>query len=194
MTNILGIDYGSKRIGLAFADTGVKIAVPLEVIDVEDLLDLRKIPATPDSLSPLITPFSTVNDALASPPSEKRASELALVDPEGCEVLRKSSIDNKVLDKILEIIKDRNIDKVVVGYPRNMSGETTQQTEEVINFAEKLRAKNVDVVYQDETLTSVISEDYLRNKKSNKNKKINKSDIDSHSAMIILTDYIEGSL
>ncbi len=37
---VLGIDYGDKKIGLAFGDTAVRVAVPLDVISnhVEDIL------------------------------------------------------------------------------------------------------------------------------------------------------------
>jgi hypothetical protein len=54
-------------------------------------LDLRKIPATPDVLSPAIACFSAVDDATASPPPEKIASDSVLATPGSCEVLRKSS-------------------------------------------------------------------------------------------------------
>ena len=33
MTRLLGIDYGEKRIGLAIADSKMKLAVPLEIIE-----------------------------------------------------------------------------------------------------------------------------------------------------------------
>jgi hypothetical protein len=57
------------------------------------VLDLRKIPATPDVLSPIIACFSAVDDAMASPPPEKTVSDSALATPGGCEVLRKSSVE-----------------------------------------------------------------------------------------------------
>lgn len=36
MSNLIGIDYGTKRIGLAFADTNTRIATPLQTINNDD--------------------------------------------------------------------------------------------------------------------------------------------------------------
>lgn len=40
---ILGIDYGDKKIGLAFGDTGARVAVPLEVIKNEGDATLQEL-------------------------------------------------------------------------------------------------------------------------------------------------------
>jgi hypothetical protein len=56
------------------------------------LLDLRKIPAPSDALSPFISHFSVVDDTTVSPPPEKMSFKLALVSSEGCELLCKSSL------------------------------------------------------------------------------------------------------
>jgi putative holliday junction resolvase len=46
MAKILGIDYGDSKIGLALADTQVKIALPYKVVGADKLMsDLRKIVA-----------------------------------------------------------------------------------------------------------------------------------------------------
>jgi len=63
----------------------------LDLIDMS-VLDLRKIPAPSDALSPSISHFSVVDDPTGSLPPEKMSSELVLVSSEGCEVLRKSSL------------------------------------------------------------------------------------------------------
>ena len=56
------------------------------------LLDLRKIPVTPDTPPPSKTRFSAVGVATATPPSDKTAFEPADGAPVGNEVLRKSSL------------------------------------------------------------------------------------------------------
>lgn len=43
MSNLIGIDYGGKRIGLAFADTDTKIATPFETIDNDDTAVARLV-------------------------------------------------------------------------------------------------------------------------------------------------------
>ena len=46
----------------------------------------------------------------------------------------------KALDRIAAIIRERKIDKVVVGIPRKMSGELGPAADEVLEFVKKLRA------------------------------------------------------
>lgn len=89
---------------------------------------------------------------------------------------------------IAKLVIDGDIDYLVVGYPRNQSGEVTKQTASVETFTEQLRDIDVEVVYQDESLTSVIAEKHLQ--------KIGKpygpGDIDTLAASIILEDYMES--
>lgn len=95
-------------------------------------------------------------------------------------------VDGTEIDVIKKHITDRSIDMIIVGYPRNQSGETTDQTAFVTAFADKLRSL-ADVQYQDESLTSVIAEDRLKAS----NKSYSKGDIDALAATIILQDYLE---
>lgn len=128
MTNLLGLDVGTKRIGVAAADTSVPIAMPLVTVDV----------------------------------------------------------DGGELEEIKRIIDDRSVSKVVVGYPRNQSGDPTKQTVISEEFAEKLKSF-VDVDFQDESLTSVMAEDRLKAE----GKPYDKATIDALAAAIILQDYLE---
>lgn len=128
MTNLLSLDVGTKRIGVAAADTIVPIALPLETIIVD-----------------------------------------------GQEVTR-----------ILELAKSRGAETIIVGYPRNQSGEATEQTGYAEAFARKLEPA-VSIVFQDESLTSVMAEDRLKAD----GKPYSKGDIDAMAAAIILQDYLE---
>ena len=92
----------------------------------------------------------------------------------------------KVMDAITEILKREGID-YLIGYPRNQKGEPTKQTKSVEAFAESLEYLRVPVTFQDESLTSVLAEEYLKRHKKN----YTKADIDSHAATIILGDYLE---
>ena len=79
--------------------------------------------------------------------------------------------------------------KIIVGYPRNQSGEATQQTALVEAFCELLKQAEIPpIVYQDESLTSVMAEDQLKAVK----KPYGKGDIDAVAAALILTDYVES--
>jgi len=129
---LLGLDIGAARIGVALADTGVRIAIPHGYINV----------------------------------------------------------DGNEVAAIAELVISNSIDTVIVGYPRNQSGEATQQTAYVEEFAEELKDLDATLVFQDESLTSVMAEQRLAARRKN----YEKGDIDSEAAAIILQDYMEQNL
>lgn len=130
-TNLLSLDVGMKRIGMAVIDSDVRIARPLGWLEVD-------------------------------------GSEIAEI-VKACGLYQPSAI--------------------VVGYPRNQSGEPTQQTRVVEEFCERLKTAEVPpIVFQDESLTSVVAEEQLKAVK----KPYNKGDIDAVAAALILTDYVES--
>lgn len=96
-------------------------------------------------------------------------------------------VDGTEIDEISKILSTHNTDTIVVGYPRNQLGETTAQTEFVEEFANKLKKLSGNIIFQDESLTSVIAENRLKSY----NRPYSKSDIDAHAATIILQDYID---
>lgn len=124
------LDVGEKRIGVAVADTSVRIAVPYETIEVD-------------------------GDEIAA---------------------------------IANIVVTENADTLVVGYPRNQSGEATAQTRYVEVFTDRLKDIASNIVFQDESLTSVIAEQQLVAHK----RSYSKGDIDARAAAIILQDYLES--
>lgn len=127
--SLVALDIGDKRIGVAHADTSVRLPVAYSTIEVDDL----------------------------------------------------------VFERIKEVISELEPDKIIVGLPRNQSGHTTPQTKKVREFAHQLGQFSIPIVFQDESLTSVLAEQYLRSLK----KPYAKAEIDSHAAAIILGDYLE---
>jgi len=136
MTNekwYLGLDVGSKHIGVAVGDNLTKIPVALGTI-------------------------------------------LMLLD------------DKAAIGQIAELVKKYNVEKIVVGLPRNSSGEETKQSDFSRDFASKLEVLKIPIVFQDESLTSVEAENRLLEQ----NLDFNKLDIDAESARIILSDFLES--
>jgi len=85
-------------------------------------------------------------------------------------------------------IKDLEVTDVVIGRPRNQSGDTTGQTREVEKFVvSTLEGEGCQLHWQDESVTSVIAEERLKARK----KPYSKHDIDAEAAAIILQDYLE---
>ena len=63
-------------------------------------------------------------------------------------------VDGNEIKRVAQLVITENIDTVVIGYPRNQSGEPTAQTAFVEAFAGQLADIAPEIVYQDESLTS----------------------------------------
>jgi putative Holliday junction resolvase len=95
--------------------------------------------------------------------------------------------DGEEVERIARMVIDENVDTIVVGYPRNQSGEATAQTKYAEDFAARLTDIVPNIVFQDESLTSVLAEQQLKAHK----RPYTKGDIDAQAAAIILQDYLE---
>lgn len=90
-------------------------------------------------------------------------------------------------EQIRALADRERVATLVIGYPRNQSGEPTQQTVYVERFARQLQDIALELVFQDESLTSVKAEEILKRQ----GKPYQKADIDSLAASLILQDYLE---
>jgi len=90
-------------------------------------------------------------------------------------------------EQLAQIIKDRDVEKIVIGFPRNLSGDETAQSLAVQELTKKLNIPDsIEVVWQDESLTSVKAEEELEAR----GKPFKKGDVDALAATYILEDYI----
>jgi putative Holliday junction resolvase len=93
--------------------------------------------------------------------------------------------DDLVWQNIKKIIDENSVSVIVVGLPRNLEGNNTQQTDYTLDFVKKLtKHVGITIKLQDEALTSKKAE--LEISKS----KRPKYDVDSLAATYILEDYI----
>ena len=97
-------------------------------------------------------------------------------------------VDGTEKQRLSELVETRKVTVVVVGLPRNQSGELTAQSTLVKeHIAALLDGMAVSVVFQDESLTSVIAEERL----TAQSQPYGKGDIDREAARIILQDYLD---
>ena len=90
----------------------------------------------------------------------------------------------------LNLIKNEQVDTIVVGLPLNMQGEEQEIASKVREFAEELKARSgCELVYMDERMTSVVAENIL--KQTEKDWKKRKAQLDKYAAMVILQDYLD---
>lgn len=94
--------------------------------------------------------------------------------------------DKAPVIKIKELYDDQRAGLIVVGLPRNQSGEETAQSKFARDFAAKLETEGLPIAFQDESLTSVLAEEELKKR----GKAYDKEDIDSLAATLILQDYL----
>jgi len=124
----------------------------------------------------------------------ERRIGLAISDPLGITAQGLPTIDTKktkdVISGIVKTIQERNVDKVVVGMPRNMDGSIGFKGEEVKKFIRKLTQKTkVEIIDWDERLTTVES---LRSMREMGIKQKEKETVDRISATLILQNYLDS--
>ena len=101
----------------------------------------------------------------------------------------KSEDYEDALNKLMVIIKDKNISKVVLGFPKNMDNSLGFAAKRSINFKSMLENEGVLVILEDERLTTVEAINIM---KDNGLKKINKQKkTDVISAVLILEMYLK---
>ncbi len=94
-------------------------------------------------------------------------------------------------EKIRQLARIYNTTSFVLGLPRSNEGNETQQSLYARNFAKELlkEVKGAKIQFQDESLTSVVAEERLKERKG----KYEKGEIDAEAATIILQDFLEGN-
>jgi len=92
--------------------------------------------------------------------------------------------------RVAEIVREKEIDHVVVGIPRQMSGGIGVAANDVLRFVEKLRALlPCPVVTWDERLSTAAAERALRD--AGKKTRQTRGYVDQVAAQIILQGYLD---
>ena len=124
----------------------------------------------------------------------ERRIGLALSDP--LQIIAKpfKTIDLKltknIFDSLNSIIKEHDVEEIIVGYPITLKNEFSIQTKKVLKFAELLKKNvQVEVKLYDERLTSQIAQKSLvmQGVKTGHNKE----DVDKTAAAVFLQNYLD---
>jgi putative pre-16S rRNA nuclease len=93
--------------------------------------------------------------------------------------------------RLARLAEERNVERIVIGVPRNMSGTVGSAAENALRFADEVRkAVKCDVVTWDERLTTVAAERALRD--AGKKTKNSRSYVDQVAAQMILQGYLDS--
>jgi putative pre-16S rRNA nuclease len=98
--------------------------------------------------------------------------------------------NKQAASRVAEIVRERKVDHVVAGIPRQMNGQIGAAATDVLQFVEKLRATlPCPVVTWDERLTTVAAHRALRD--AGKKTRDTRSYIDQVAAQMILQSYLD---
>ncbi len=135
---ILGLDYGSKTVGVALSDPLGLTAQPLETIQRKEENKLRR-----------------------------------------------------TLARIEELVREYQVERIVLGFPRNMNHTIGERGEKTLIFRDMLeRRTGLPVVLWDERLTTVAAERVLM--ESGVRRENRKEVIDQIAASLILQGFLEN--
>lgn len=91
--------------------------------------------------------------------------------------------------KVKNIILENDITLVVLGLPKNMDGSVGFAGNRSLNFKKMLEQENIQVVLEDERMTTIMAEDIIHG--NNEKIKNTKNKIDSIAACLILESYLK---
>ncbi len=120
---------------------------------------------------------------------------IAVSDPLGYTAQGVETVPNKVyakmLARVVEIIKEYNAEKIVVGLPKNMNGTLGERSVISQQFADELKGyfPEAEIVMWDERLSTVQAAGVLN--VTNTRGKNRKNVIDTVAASIILQSYLD---
>lgn len=95
-----------------------------------------------------------------------------------------------LINELKKIIDYEKIEKIILGLPKNMNNTIGESAERCLKFKDNIeKSLNIEVVMQDERLTTVEATNYMI--EANISRKKRKNKIDSLAANIILQTYLD---
>ncbi|MBQ7361118.1 MAG: Holliday junction resolvase RuvX [Bacteroidaceae bacterium] len=100
-----------------------------------------------------------------------------------------------LLDFILNYVKREKVERIIVGLPKNMNNEYSENMIRIEPFVNRLRKllPDVPVEYYDERFTSQLAHRVMLDAGLGKKARQNKALVDEISATIILQSYMEST-
>lgn len=97
----------------------------------------------------------------------------------------------ELAEHLQALISEYQIERIVLGFPRNLDGSEGEMAQEVSALKEKLaQSLGIEIVLWDERLSSVSARRHLKEHRISTKRK--KSVVDTISAVLILQSYLDG--
>ena len=119
------------------------------------------------------------------------SDELGLT-AQGVEIIRRKSPGKlrQTLARLEELVIYYDVEKIVLGYPKNMNNTEGERCEKTVEFKEKLeRRMELPIVLWDERLTTVAAQNIMT--ESGIRVEERKEYVDELAAMLILQGYLD---
>ena len=98
---------------------------------------------------------------------------------------------DSALNRVVEIVKEKKVSKIVLGYPKHMNGDIGDKALLCEDFKNKLvEALGIEVILVDERWTTKLATNRLLEFDLSRNKR--KQIIDKMAAVVILQNYLDG--
>ena len=95
-----------------------------------------------------------------------------------------------LIDEIQKLVEEKNIDKIILGFPKNMNNTIGERAKITLSFKQKLEEKTKrEVILEDERLTSCVANQVLI--KADTSRKKRKERVDGVASVIILQSYLD---
>lgn len=95
-----------------------------------------------------------------------------------------------LIDEIQQLVEEKNIDKIILGFPKNMNNTIGERAKITLSFKQKLEEKTKrEVILEDERLTSCVANQVLI--KADTSRKKRKERVDGVASVIILQSYLD---
>jgi len=101
----------------------------------------------------------------------------------------KNTGDDSLFEEIQKIIKEKSVEKIILGLPKNMDNTEGFRAQATYEFADKLKTyTDKEIVFWDERLSTVAAHSYLNNMDIRGKKR--KGLVDTIAASLILENYM----
>ena len=100
----------------------------------------------------------------------------------------------ELMDFIQRYVEKEPVERIVVGYPKQMNNEDSENMKRIVPFVNHLKKKlpHIPVEWVDERFTSVLAHQAMLDGGLRKKARQNKALVDEISATIILQSYLES--
>ncbi len=113
---------------------------------------------------------------------------------QGVEIIRRNNpMEYKQsLGRLAQLIEEYNVEKIVLGFPKNMDGSEGARCEKTLEYKKRIenRFRNIPVELWDERLSTVAAQRFLH--EGDYDIKKSKSVIDKMAAVFILQGYLDS--